>query len=207
MGHHCWQPARWFVAELQHRRHQWNTHRPECHRELHRSGHRLHKHEGNGKFQHHRQFCARNHQHFFTGRNRRHKLFHQSQRHRRCDTLQLEHLRWKFAHWHEPEREHHLRHSHHGGNGELHNHGERRIGRFAIRRGQHRRGACASAYGGDHFRQFAARSRKLSYSATNLSATGGFQPYTSWIFSAPRTATLPPGFSLSTTCPITVIPT
>jgi hypothetical protein len=46
-----------------------------------------------------------------------------------------------------------------------------------------------------------------SYSSTQLNATGGFQPYTSWIIVAPGTGTLPPGLSLSTNGQITGTPT
>jgi hypothetical protein len=46
-----------------------------------------------------------------------------------------------------------------------------------------------------------------SYPATNLSASGGFQPYTSWIVVAPGTGTLPPGLSLSNSGQITGAPT
>ncbi len=46
-----------------------------------------------------------------------------------------------------------------------------------------------------------------SYSSTQLNATGGFQPYTSWIVVAPGTGTLPPGLSLSSGGLITGTPT
>jgi hypothetical protein len=46
-----------------------------------------------------------------------------------------------------------------------------------------------------------------SYPATNLSASGGFQPYTSWIVVAPGTGILPPGLSLSNSGQITGAPT
>lgn len=46
-----------------------------------------------------------------------------------------------------------------------------------------------------------------SYPSTQLNATGGFQPYTSWIVVAPGTGTLPPGLSLSTSGQITGTPT
>jgi Putative Ig domain len=46
-----------------------------------------------------------------------------------------------------------------------------------------------------------------SYSSTQLNATGGFQPYTSWIVVTPGTGTLPPGLSLTTNGQITGTPT
>jgi hypothetical protein len=46
-----------------------------------------------------------------------------------------------------------------------------------------------------------------SYASTQLNATGGFQPYTSWIVVAPGTGTLPPGLSLSTNGQLTGTPT
>jgi hypothetical protein len=46
-----------------------------------------------------------------------------------------------------------------------------------------------------------------SYASTQLNATGGFQPYTSWIVVVPGTGTLPPGLSLSTSGQITGTPT
>ena len=46
-----------------------------------------------------------------------------------------------------------------------------------------------------------------SYPSTQLNATGGFQPYTSWIVVSPGTGTLPPGLSLSTNGQITGTPT
>jgi putative Ig domain-containing protein len=46
-----------------------------------------------------------------------------------------------------------------------------------------------------------------SYPSTQLNATGGFQPYTSWIVVAPGTGTLPPSLSLSSSGQITGTPT
>jgi len=46
-----------------------------------------------------------------------------------------------------------------------------------------------------------------SYSSTQLNATGGFQPYTSWIVVAPGTGSLPPGLSLSSSGQISGTPT
>jgi len=46
-----------------------------------------------------------------------------------------------------------------------------------------------------------------SYPSTNLSASGGFQPYTSWVVVTPGTGTLPPGLSLSSSGQITGTPT
>jgi large repetitive protein len=46
-----------------------------------------------------------------------------------------------------------------------------------------------------------------SYSSTQLNATGGFQPYTSWTVVAPGTGTLPPGLSLSSSGQIAGTPT
>jgi hypothetical protein len=46
-----------------------------------------------------------------------------------------------------------------------------------------------------------------SYASTQLNATGGFQPYTSWIVVAPGTGTLPPGLSLSSSGQISGTPT
>jgi hypothetical protein len=46
-----------------------------------------------------------------------------------------------------------------------------------------------------------------SYASTQLNATGGFQPYTSWIVVAPGTGPLPPGLSLSTNGQLTGTPT
>ena len=46
-----------------------------------------------------------------------------------------------------------------------------------------------------------------SYSATQLNASGGFQPYTSWVVVTPGTGTLPPGLSLSSSGQIAGTPT